>query len=259
MTPTITVYRGFPTTAAHVWSPFAIKLEARLRFAGLTYTIEQGSPRTGPRGKIPYISLNTSKDIVDAEFFSDTQLISDLLKENGIVPDLNEALSPAETAIDLALTALLEDKLYFYNAVERWNDNYYTMRDGIMASIPYPLRVVIGYIAWRQCNATLHGQGTGRFSADEINSFREKIWSSFDNLLADARHKTASGQKLFWALGGKEPSEADTALFGFIVAGLVCDASPVSAKLIRGLPNVLEYARRIHETYFPDYEAPKWD
>jgi hypothetical protein len=98
------------------------------------------------------------------------------------------------------------------------------MRDGIMAPIPYPLRVVIGYIAWRQCQATLHGQGTGRFSADEINAFREKIWNNFDNLLADARAKTASGQKLFWALGGQGPTEADTALFGFIVAGLVCEA-----------------------------------
>jgi Glutathione S-transferase N-terminal domain len=112
---TITVYRGFPTTPTHVWSPFTIKLEARLRFAGLSYTIEQGSPKTGPRGKIPYIGIRSTNAISDVELHSDTQLISDLLKENGLVPDLNEALSPAENAIDLALTALLEDKLYFYN------------------------------------------------------------------------------------------------------------------------------------------------
>lgn len=28
----------------------------------------------------------------------------------------------------------------------------------------------------------------------------------------------------FWALGGKGPSEADTTLFGFIAAAMVCDA-----------------------------------
>lgn len=107
---------------------------------------------------------------------------------------------------------------------ERWNENYYTMRDGVMAAIPYPLRVVIGYLAWRKTNAGLCSQGTGRFSAGEIHSFRDKIWHSLDGLLAESRHKNPSGQRPFWALGGKEPTEADTSLFGFVIAGLVCDA-----------------------------------
>lgn len=258
--PNITVYRGFANTASYVWSPFVNKLEARLRFAGVSYTIERGSPRSSPRGKIPYIGIvPSSKDNSDAEFYSDTRLISEMLTENGILPDLNEGLSPAQNAIDAALIALLEDKLYFYNTIERWNDNYYTMRDHVMAPIPYPLRVVIGYLAWRQNMATIYGQGAGRFSAEEVNSFRSKIWHHFDDLLADARHKTPPAQKMFWVLGGQGPTEADTTLFGFIVGCLLCQAGPVTAKLIRSLPNVIEYARRIHEHYFPDYEAPIWE
>lgn len=111
----ITVYRGFPATANYVWSPFVTKLEARLRFAGLSYDLEQGSLLKAPRGKIPYMSIATSKDNSEPEFLSDTQLISDQLTENGILPDLNEHLSPAEKTMDQALRALLEDKLYFYN------------------------------------------------------------------------------------------------------------------------------------------------
>jgi hypothetical protein len=111
----ITVYRGFPTTANYVWSPFVTKLEARLRFAGLSYDLEQGSLLQAPRGKIPYMSIATSKNTSEPEFLSDTQLISDQLTENGILPDLNENLSPTEKTVDQALRALLEDKLYFYN------------------------------------------------------------------------------------------------------------------------------------------------
>uniref|UniRef100_A0A093V1A0 Failed axon connections like n=1 Tax=Talaromyces marneffei PM1 TaxID=1077442 RepID=A0A093V1A0_TALMA len=236
----ITVYRGFPTTPKCVWSPFVNKLEARLRFAGIAYNLEQGSLLKAPRGKIPYISIVTSKNTTsEPEFLADTQLI--------------------KKTMDQALRALLEDKLYFYNGNERWNENYYTMRDGVMASIPYPIRVIVGLLAWRNNNAGLYSQGTGRFSAEEIHSFRDKIWHSLDDLLAESRHKAASGQKVFWALGGKGPTEADTSLFAFVIAGLVCDAGPDSRKLIRTLPNVIDYARRIHEEYFADYEAPAWE
>jgi hypothetical protein len=41
---------------------------------------------------------------------------------------------------------------------------------------------------------------------------------------------------------------------------MICVFSgPDSRKLIRTLPNVIEYARRIHEQYFTDYEAPAWE
>lgn len=30
---------------------------------------------------------------------------------------------------------------------------------------------------------------------------------------------------------------------------------PESREIVRGFPTVVEYARRIHDRYFPDYEA----
>ena len=45
---------------------------------------------------------------------SDSALISQLLVDESWVSDLNEKLSPSKAAQDLALRALLEDKLYFY-------------------------------------------------------------------------------------------------------------------------------------------------
>lgn len=34
-------------------------------------------------------------------------------------------------------------------------------------------------------------------------------------------------------------------------------SSPESKEVVRSLPAVMDYATRIHERYFPDYE--KWD
>lgn len=69
----------------------------------------------------------------------------------------------------------------------------------------------------------LHGQGTDRFSGEEIAAFRREIWESFDALLAASR-KNAKTNEPFWVLGGEAPSEADATVFGFVAAGLVCKA-----------------------------------
>ena len=102
--PSLTLYRGFPNAAAYVWSPFVTKLETRLRFGGLKYNIEQGTPLKGPRGKIPYLVI--SKDSNSApETVSDTALISERLVADRLVEDLNGRLTASEKAHDLALRA----------------------------------------------------------------------------------------------------------------------------------------------------------
>ena len=72
--------------------------------------------RTAPTGKIPYIALkppNSDKEIK----LGDSCLISKYLTEHGMIQDLNEAahLGPKEKALDAAVRALMEDKLYFFN------------------------------------------------------------------------------------------------------------------------------------------------
>jgi len=110
-----TLYRGFTGSGAYVWSPFVTKLEARLRFAGLSYRVEAGSLGKAPRGKIPYLAIAKPDAGSQAPtVLSDTALISQKLVEDGVLDDLNAKLSPTEKAHDLAIQALLEDKLYFY-------------------------------------------------------------------------------------------------------------------------------------------------
>ena len=107
---------------------------------------------------------------------------------------------------------------------EKWIGNYYTMRDHVLGAIPYPLRVVIGLMVYRKNVQALHAQGTGRLSPEEIAASRFEIWESLSQLLLSAKSSKSESDDVFWVLGGKSPTEADTVLFGFIVSAFICTA-----------------------------------
>ena len=104
--------------------------------------------------------------------------------------------------------------------------NFYTVRDHVLWAIPYPMRYLVGWLAYRKQETNFHGQGTGRFTPDEIAEFRLEIWEAVDALLTASRSKAMDSRKdrPFWVLGGSEPTEADTTVFGIINSVLVCAA-----------------------------------
>lgn len=246
----ITVFRGWEDPGKYVWSPYVTKLEARLRLADVKYGVAAGSVKAGPKGKIPYVECSVPSTAVTPTgaqkvVLGDSTLIIKSLMEWDIIPDLNSEVNPQDRAEDLALRALLEDKLTFYHVSccqsmkpvktsswltspkgwERWIQNYYIMRDHVLWSVPYPVRLLVGLMIHRNMTATLHGQGTGRFSAFEIAAFRREIWEGFSDLLLSSKaNSNAEGADPFWVLGGEHPTEADCVLFGFIVSVLVCKA-----------------------------------
>lgn len=112
------VYRGWVGQGEYVWSPFVVKLEARLRFAGVAYNVDAGSPRAAPKGKIPYVEYQPSNGDGLVQM-GDTGLIAKHFVEEGVLPDLNRKLSAEDRARDLATRALLEEKLYFYHVRSR--------------------------------------------------------------------------------------------------------------------------------------------
>lgn len=105
---------------------------------------------------------------------------------------------------------------------ERWIDNYYVHRDLVLWNKPLPVRILIGMLIHRGTTATLHGQGTGRFTSEEITAFRTQIWQHLDRLLKTRlQQATTASSQPFWVLGAENPTEADATLYGFIVSALV--------------------------------------
>jgi len=101
------------------------------------------------------------------------------------------------------------------------------MRDHVLAALPYPVKVVVGLLAYRKVCGTLHGQGTMRFSPEEIHAFRQEIWDSVNTLLVESSSKmmtSSANDNVFFVLGGQKPSEADSVLFGFICSALISTA-----------------------------------
>lgn len=97
------------------------------------------------------------------------------------------------------------------------------MRAHVLAALPYPVQVVVGQLAYRKMAATLWGQGTARFSAPELTKLKTEVWANVDALLtASSRRRGEDGT--FFVMGAHGPTEADTTLYGFIAAGLVCAA-----------------------------------
>jgi hypothetical protein len=127
--PNITLFRGWLDPGKHVWSPFVVKVEARLRFAGVRYVTDAGSPLHAPKGKIPYLECRgqVPLDAVAASniahdgsgdpvvSLADSALIIRTLTQSGVLPDLNANLSAKDKALDFGLRTMLEDKLYFYH------------------------------------------------------------------------------------------------------------------------------------------------
>lgn len=144
------ILRGVGDPGKYVWSAFVNKLEARLRFDGLTY-IGEGSPLTAPRGKIPYIELREAKNDSSGKatdtkttIMSDSTLIIRELVSSGHLRDRDAVLTPAQRAHDLATRALLEDRVYFYGIREKWCDNYQEMVDNVLQQVHWPLRPLVG-------------------------------------------------------------------------------------------------------------------
>lgn len=226
----LTVFRGSPPTNAYVWSPFVTKLEARLRFSRVPYRLAGGSPRSAPKGKIPYVEV-AEPDCGAPVTTGDSTLIIRSLVSAGALPDLNAGLPPAQRAHDLAIRALLEDKVYFYGAREKWCDNYAEMRAHVLAHVPWPLDLVAGWLARRAVLGGLYQQGTGRLADGEVRLLAEEAWDGVNALLTESvkaasrrRRRTNDDDAPFWVLGGDEPTEADATLYGFIAGALVCTA-----------------------------------
>jgi hypothetical protein len=100
------------------------------------------------------------------------------------------------------------------------------MRSYVLSALSYPMQVVIGYFIYNNTVKNLNGQGTGRFTDEEINEFRQEIWKNVNELLEVSKSKLSSGNKTspFWLLGEDSPSEVDMTLFGFVVSVLICIA-----------------------------------
>ena len=229
----VTVYQFGPAWDMPDPSPFVLKTMVYLELAGIPYRAEAGMGhlRNAPKGKLPYIRDGDT-------LVGDSSFILDYLRQRYGDP-LATDLTAEHRGVLRALTRMLDEDLYFVLVYLRWIDEKawteYT-RPNFFGNLVWPLSVLVPWILQRGLRRSLHGQGVGRHSREEVVEIGRRDLQAVVDCLGD---------KDF--IAGATPSVADATVFAFVCA--FADAphpSPLRDFVINSAP-LMAYLNRMKE------------
>lgn len=248
-------------------SGFCQKLETFLRASSYTsYTHVATWPNKAPKGKLPYITLVTSKEndpkSATTTTIADSTFIINLLISSGITPDPDAALSPTQKADSRAFQAWLEEFVYHTVVYSRWARpaNYVEICKGL--PIPWPFSLVIpGYIRRGILNS-IKAHGVGRHTDEEMDGLMKEFLDALEIKLEAAvvdvklgDTGAGDGGKFAWFHGTEKPTLIDITVAGFLMNALGYDSNPEYTALILAHPRVREFAKVTTKMWFPEYEG----
>jgi len=230
----ITLYTFGPAFGLPDPSPFVMKAKVLLEMSGLPHRTDTRGFRRAPKGKLPYI--DDAGTIV-----ADSSLIRmHLEQQHGI--DFDQGLSPAERGIAWAFEKLCEDNLYWAVVHERWMNeaNFDKGPRQFFKVAPAPIRPLV--IAWvkRSLRRTLHGQGLGRHTKEEIARLAIRGIEAIGDQLGDKPY-----------LMGASACGADATTFAWIAAVLCPHFESALRQAAERRDNLVAYRDRGMRQWFP--------
>ncbi len=214
--------------------PFAVKLLAWLRLAGIPYEqVIEANPRKGPKGKNPWIEL-------DGERIGDSEVIVDLLSRRYNVR-LDDGLTPEQMALGHAWRRTFEE--HFHQVLE-WELFMHpagaaSMRASLASQMPPVLGPALFLMLRSHFARQLHARGIGRHPPDIIAA---KGRADLDALAAFL------GDRPF--LLTERPTSADAAVFGLLAPMVYWPMATPVASHAKSLPNIAAYCDRMRERCF---------
>ncbi|HEX2447555.1 MAG TPA: glutathione S-transferase family protein [Methyloceanibacter sp.] len=226
----ITLYGFGPAFGLPDPSPFVMKAEILLKMAGVAYTVDTGGFNKAPKGKLPYI-------VDDGEPIGDSTFIRWHLEKKYNI-DFDRGLNAEQRA---------EDNLYWAVVHDRWLDenNFAKEPRNFFRAVPAPIRPLVIAFIRRRVRSTLHLQGMGRHSRQEVAALASRSIDATADFL---------GTKAY--MMGAEPTGVDATSFAF-VAGVLCPVfeTPVRAAAERH-DNLRGYADRMMARFYPGLGLP---
>jgi glutathione S-transferase len=217
-------------------SPFCVKVEAYLKLAGIPYETLSGAQnlRKAPKGKLPYIEDN-------GKIIPDSSLILKYLKET-YGDHIDSHLSSTDKAIAHAFIKMIDEHLYWVLVHARWalEHNAKTLNRLFFGEIPFPLNKIIALKAQNHVKQALHGQGTGRHSANEITETGDLDLKSLSDFLGD---------KIYFF--GDNPTSLDVTAYGILSQIILVSefSAPIFDKA-KSYKNLVAFTNRFHDEYF---------
>jgi len=219
-------------------SPFCCKIETYLRMADIDYDIKPTLPFRAPKGKLPYID-DRGLTLGDSRF-----IIAHL---KSAYKDLDDQLTPSESAISTALQRLIEEHLFWIALYSRWqytDDNWQTNKQAIFGGLPPLIRDIVAN-RWRlKIKQQIFGHGTGRHRPEEIFALGQED--------IDALSASLGTQPFFL---GDEPTTLDASAFGLLINIIGCPIESPLKDYGLSKKNLVNYVERIEQEFYPELQV----
>jgi glutathione S-transferase len=198
----ITLYQYPRPRTVPTYSPFCLKLEAYMRWAGVPYQNKFSFKTKGsPTGKMPYIEDG-------GVVYTDSSLIIERLKKQNPAWDLDARLTAEQHALATVIQGVVEDRVVRFSVHLRWADpeGWAEFKKIILYGVPAPIAFLVGKKLHGTQKANSWSHGVGRFKREEVIGFLDRDLESLETLI---------GTKKFFF--GDEPTSVDAILFGALI------------------------------------------
>ena len=215
-------------------SPYSTKAMILLTMAGLDFRSRPADPRKAPKGKLPVL-IDGGRTIPDSHFIR-----RHLEREYG--HDFDAGLDARERAVATAMTALVEDRLYWVGISERWlyPENKVPVLE-MLGMVPAFAREFVRRLIARDIRRDLRGQGMGRHSREEALEIAEDVVATLAAQLGDRPF-----------MMGNEPTGLDATAYPML-AGCMTPAFETRLRdMVAAHPTLVAYCARMGERFpFP--------
>ena len=226
---TLKVFAFVPAWGLPSSGPFALKLIAWLRLAGIEHQlIPENNTMKAPKGKNPWIEL-------DGQLMGDTELIIQHLGERHGV-SLDDGLTPQQQARGLVLRRTAEEHLHQLLEYELilLDEGYPTFKDLITGDMGQAMGTIVA--AWLRSHfrKQLHARGLIRHAPDEITRMGCADLDALETLLGDRD----------WFVADR-PTLTDCAIYGHVAILIASELPTPVATHARSCERLVRWVQRM--------------